>query len=248
MGTIPLNSIVPRHIAIIMDGNGRWAEQRNRPRLFGHKAGVDSVRDVVETCREIGVQHLTLYAFSTENWKRPQGEVSGLMVLLKTYLAGELQNMLSNDIRLHCLGQSERLPREVRRVLDHAIELTAACSSMHLNLALSYGGRSEIISAVRKLADQCVAGKRLPEEITEDVFSNALYTAGQEDPDLLIRTGGECRLSNFLLWQASYAELYFTELKWPEFRRPELLEAIEVFNQRQRRFGKTGAQLSGEQQ
>lgn len=241
-------NLVPRHIAIIMDGNGRWAEQRNRPRLFGHKAGVDSVREIVETCRELGVEYLTLYAFSTENWNRPQSEVSGLMLLLKTYLVGELRNMLSNDIRLRCLGQQHRLPREVREVLQQTVESTASCQTMNLNLALSYGGRMELIHAIQQLAGKCVDGDLAPEEINEQVLSDHLYTAGQVDPDLVIRTGGECRLSNFLLWQASYAELYFTDLKWPDFKKEQLLEAIDVFNQRQRRFGKTGAQLdSGNQ-
>ncbi len=226
-----------------MDGNGRWAEERNRPRLFGHKAGVDSVREIVESCRELGVKYLTLYAFSTENWNRPKGEVSGLMLLLKTYLLGELRNMLSNDIRLRCLGQQDRLPVEVREVLEQTMESTASCQSMNLNLALSYGGRTELIHAIQQLAGECVGGDLLPEEINEEVLSNHLYTAGQVDPDLVIRTGGECRLSNFLLWQASYAELYFTDLKWPDFKKEQLLEAIEVFNQRQRRYGKTGAQL-----
>lgn len=229
-----------------MDGNGRWAEERNRPRLFGHKAGVDSVREVIETARELGVQHLTLYAFSTENWKRPDTEVSGLMSLLRTYLVGELQNMLSNGIRLRCLGQRERLPEDVRRVLEQTIADTASCTDMNLNLALSYGGRAELLRAVRSIAQECVDGDLDVEQIDEETIDNHLYTTGQPDPDLLIRTAGECRLSNFLLWQASYAELYFTEVKWPDFRRDQLLEAIDIFNSRQRRFGKTGAQLRSE--
>ncbi len=236
--------LVPTHVAIIMDGNGRWAEERNKPRLAGHKAGVDSVRAVVETARDIGVRHLTLYAFSTENWQRPPTEVSGLMRLLRTYLESELRNMLKNDIRLFCLGQRERLPADVRRVLGTVMEETADCTGMTLNLALSYGGRNEMMRAVRQLAKQCVAGELDYRFLSEDMLTNLLDTAGQPDPDLLIRTGGEHRLSNFLLWQASYAELYFTETKWPDFRKNQLLEAVAVYGGRQRRFGKTGAQLN----
>ncbi len=236
--------LVPTHVAIIMDGNGRWAEERNKPRLAGHKAGVDSVRAVVETARDIGVRHLTLYAFSTENWQRPPTEVTGLMKLLRTYLESELRTMLKNDIRLFCLGQRERLPVDVRRVLGTVMEETADCSGMTLNLALSYGGRNEMMRAVRQLAKQCVDGELDYRSLSEDMLTNLLDTAGQPDPDLLIRTGGEHRLSNFLLWQASYAELYFTETKWPDFRKDQLLEAVAAYGRKQRRFGKTGAQLN----
>jgi undecaprenyl diphosphate synthase len=239
---------IPTHIAIIMDGNGRWAEKRFRPRLFGHKAGVDSVRETVETCRELGVKSLTLYAFSTENWKRPSAEVSGLMGLLKTYLQAELNTMLSNDIRLRCFGDPARLPGEVRIVLEKTIAKTAQCTAMSLNLALNYGARTEILEAVKKLADKCSSGKLTADTISEELFSSQLYTAGQNDPDLLIRTGGEHRLSNFLLWQASYAELYFTDTFWPDFRKDKLYEAIREYNLRQRRFGKTGDQLKSEEQ
>lgn len=234
---------LPRHVAIIMDGNGRWAEERNRPRLYGHKAGVDSVRAVVETARSIGIEILTLYAFSTENWNRPSLEVSGLMGLLKSYLQSELRTMLHNDIRLHSLGQQDRLPADVRTILEQTMVETRACRGMTLNLALSYGGRSEIVEAVCSLARQCQQGHLDWQSISEATISEHLFTAGQPDPDLLIRTGGEHRLSNFLLWQASYAELYFTEIKWPDFRKEEFLEAIAIFQRRQRRFGKTGAQL-----
>ena len=238
--------LIPTHVAIIMDGNGRWAEERKKPRLFGHKAGVDSVRAVVETAREIGVRYLTLYAFSTENWQRPPVEVSGLMKLLQTYLEAELRTMLKNDIRLFCLGQRERLPSDVRGVLESVMEETADCQGMTLNLALSYGGRKEMMRAVRQLAKKCADGELDSQLLSEDMLGNHLYTAGQPDPDLLIRTGGEHRLSNFLLWQASYAELYFTDTKWPDFRKDQLLEAVAVYGSRQRRFGKTGAQLHGE--
>lgn len=237
---------VPTHIAIVMDGNGRWAEERNQPRLFGHKAGVKSVRAVVEAAREVGVQHLTLYAFSTENWKRPSLEVKGLMSLLDSYLKSEVKTMLKNDIRLQCLGQQERLPAEVRKTLARVIDETSGCSAMTLNLALSYGSRNEITGAAQKLAEKCLSQEIKPADINEDMIRDCLYTAGQPDPDLFIRTGGEKRLSNFLLWQASYAELYFTEKKWPDFGKEELLEAIEDFGARQRRFGKTGSQLRQE--
>jgi undecaprenyl diphosphate synthase len=232
---------VPRHVAIIMDGNGRWAEERHRPRLFGHKAGVDSVREIVETAREIGVEVLTLYAFSTENWNRPSSEVSGLMSLLKNYLQSELRNLLQNDIRLLCLGQQDRLPDDARTILQQTIAETSSCRSMTLNLALSYGGRSELVRAFQNIAEQCQAGHIEWNALSETIISEYLFTAGQPDPDLLIRTGGEHRLSNFLLWQASYAELYFTDTRWPDFRKAQFLEAISIFNHRQRRFGKVGS-------
>jgi undecaprenyl diphosphate synthase len=234
---------IPAHIAIIMDGNGRWAEKRHLPRLAGHKAGVDSVRAVVECAREIGVRHLTLYAFSTENWQRPPSEVTGLMGLLRTYLEGELRTMLNNDIRLFCIGQKERLPGDVQNVLDRVMAETRACRAMTLNLALSYGSRNEIMRAVRAMARGCLEGGMAVEDLNEELLASHLDTAGQPDPDLLIRTGGEHRLSNFLLWQISYAELYFTETKWPDFRKDQLLEAVAEYGRRQRRFGKTGAQV-----
>ncbi len=234
---------IPAHVAIIMDGNGRWAEKRHLPRLAGHKAGVDSVRAVVECAREIGVRHLTLYAFSTENWQRPPSEVTGLMGLLRTYLEAELRTMLKNDIRLFCIGQKDRLPGDVRKVLDTVMAETSTCEAMTLNLALSYGSRNEIMRAVQAMTRQCLQGEIGIEELNEELLASHLDTAGQPDPDLLIRTGGERRLSNFLLWQISYAELYFTETKWPDFRKPQLLEAVAEYGRRQRRFGKTGAQV-----
>lgn len=236
---------VPRHVAIIMDGNGRWARQRKRPRLFGHKAGVDSVRAVVETAREIGVKHLTLYAFSTENWRRPGVEVKGLMSLLKTYLQAELDNMKKNQIRLGCFGQKHRLPEDVQQILVQVIAETQDCSGMRLNLALSYGSRAEIITGLQEIARKCSAGELDVGDIDEQLLSDYLYSAGQPDPDLLIRTGGEHRLSNFLLWQVSYAEIFFTDTMWPDFRKPQFLEAIRSFGTRQRRFGRTGEQLEG---
>ncbi|MBW6519592.1 MAG: isoprenyl transferase [Desulfoarculaceae bacterium] len=234
---------IPRHVAIIMDGNGRWAQQRHQPRLFGHKAGVESVRDVVEAAREIGVEILTLYAFSSENWKRPAGEVSGLMSFLKTYAQTELSRMLQNNIRLTCIGELDRLPLDVREVLEHAQDETALNNKLVLNLALSYGARSELTRAMRKIAAACAAGTLRIDEISEELISGYLDTAGMVDPDLLIRTGGEARLSNFLLWQASYSEIYFTDVMWPDFRTEAFLGAIADFQQRERRFGRISAQL-----
>jgi len=236
---------LPRHIAIIMDGNGRWATSRNKPRLFGHKAGAQAVQDIVETSREIGIKVLTLYAFSSENWKRPEQEVSGLMSILQNYLSAELSRMLTNRIQLRSVGDIERLPASTREQLLNAINATAGNSELILNLALSYGSRDELSRAARKLATLCVDGVLRPEDITADHIEQQLYTAGLPDPDLLIRTGGEARLSNFLLWQASYSEMYFTDIMWPDFRRKQYIQAIYDFQQRERRFGKTSAQLAG---
>jgi undecaprenyl diphosphate synthase len=237
---------LPRHVAIIMDGNGRWAEKRHEPRLFGHKAGADSVRDVVEAARELGIQVLTLYAFSSENWNRPTREVSGLMSILKKFLVSELSRMQKNDIRLSCIGELERLPGEVRTVLLDSIAKTSVNSAMILNLALSYGARDELARAARRLAEACLAGQLKPGDITPELISENLYTADLPDPDLLIRTGGEARLSNFLLWQLSYAEIYFTDVMWPDFRKEIFLKAILDYQKRERRFGRTGAQLKKE--
>jgi undecaprenyl diphosphate synthase len=234
---------LPRHVAIVMDGNGRWAEKRHKPRLYGHKAGADSVRDVVEISREIGIEILTLYAFSSENWNRPASEVTGLMSILQSYLTSELSRMLKNDIRLTCIGDMSKLPDGVRMVLQDSIQKTSGNSSLILNLALNYGSRNEMVRAAQLLADRCVRRELTPEAIDIETISNHLYTAGMADPDLLIRTGGEARLSNFLLWQLSYAEIYFTDVMWPDFSKNEFLEAIADFQSRERRFGKTGAQL-----
>lgn len=234
---------IPRHVAIIMDGNGRWAQRRHQPRLFGHKAGVESVREVVEAAREIGVKVLTLYAFSSENWKRPASEVSGLMSFLKSYVQTELSKMLQNNIRFTCIGELGRLPVEVQEVLEHAKMETAHNNKLVLNLALSYGSRSELTRAVRKIVTDCAAGNINIENIDEELISTYLDTAGMVDPDLLIRTGGEARLSNFLLWQASYSEIYFTDVMWPDFRSASFLQAIADFQQRERRFGRISSQL-----
>lgn len=235
---------LPQHIAIIMDGNGRWAEKRNEPRLLGHKAGADSVRDIVEVSREIGIRVLTLYAFSSENWNRPAKEVSGLMSILKRFLVSELSRMQNNNIRLACIGELARLPDGVRRVLEDSIMKTSSNSAMTLNLALSYGARDELTRAARMLAEDCVAGKMAPADITSKTLAEHLYTVDLPDPDLLIRTGGEARLSNFLLWQLSYAEIYFTDVMWPDFRKDVFLQAIRDFQKRERRYGRTGSQLA----
>ncbi len=234
---------VPRHIAIIMDGNGRWAQNLGLPRVMGHQAGVKSVREIVRVAGALGVEVITLYAFSTENWKRPALEVRALMTLLKTYLKDELENLQRNNISLRCIGQTDELPRDVRRLAAEVIDKTAANSGLILNLALNYGGRAEIVEAAKRVARKCVAGELDIDSITEDSFAAHLFTGGLPDPDLLIRTGGESRLSNFLLWQISYAEIYVTDIYWPEFREESLLQAIVDFQDRQRRFGKTGDQV-----
>jgi len=238
---------LPRHVAIIMDGNGRWAKQRRLPRIMGHRTGTKSVKNIVKTARELNLEVLTLYAFSTENWKRPSLEVQGLMTLLKTYLKSELQNMVDNKILLRCIGEIEMLPQDVRKVLAEVIEETARDTEdetgMILNLALSYGGRFEIVRAARVMAEKCVSGQFDPEDFSEKLFASHLYTAGLPDPDLLIRTGGQSRLSNFLLWQLSYAELYMTETMWPDFNEEKFIEALIDFQRRERRFGQTSEQL-----
>ncbi len=240
----PDHSKLPRHVAIIMDGNGRWAEQRGLPRAMGHKAGVESVREIVETAGELNIEVLTLYAFSTENWRRPAMEVQALMTLLRAYLESQLAHMLEKGVRLRCSGQIDRLPKDVQALLQKAIDQTAANRGLILNLALSYGGRGEIVRAAQRLAQQCLNGSLKPDDITEERFGGELYTAGLPDPDLLIRTGGESRLSNFRLWQTSYSELHFSPILWPDFRKPQFLAALLDFQGRQRRFGKTGAQVA----
>ena len=241
---------IPRHVAIIMDGNGRWAKQRNLPRIMGHKAGSKSVKNIVRTARKLNLEVLTLYAFSTENWKRPSREVQGLMTLLKTYLKSELQNMLENNISLRCIGEIEKLPEDVKKTLTWVINETTLKieerPGLILNLALSYGSRSEIVRAARVMAEKCVSGQFGPEDFSEQLFASHLYTAGLPDPDLLIRTGGENRLSNFLLWQLSYAELYITETMWPDFNAESFIAALVEFQNRERRFGQTSEQLQAE--
>lgn len=238
---------VPRHVAVIMDGNGRWAASRGLPRAKGHEAGADSVREVVRECRALGVEALTLYSFSTENWKRPQEEVDKLMALLERYLVGERDEILGNAIRFRAIGQLDRLPGFVRRPLELLTAESSQSKGMTLCLALSYGARMEITEAVKQVAREVASGMLAVEDIDEAVFSAHLYTAELPDPDLLIRTSGEMRLSNFLLWQVAYAELYVTEVHWPDFRRPHLLEAFRAYGVRERRYGRTTAQLASDE-
>lgn len=243
------STALPRHVAIIMDGNGRWAEINSMPRIVGHKRGAESVREVVGVCREIGVRYLTLYSFSMENWFRPAGEVNALMVLLEEFLHSELQEMLDNRIRLMAIGNIDMLPENVRKALHETIEKTSGNGNdeMVLNLALSYGGRDEIVEAVKRILKDSKANRITHEDITTEVFSSYLYTSGMPDPDLLIRTGRECRLSNFLLWQMAYTEFYFTDILWPDFRRENLIDAIVAYQKRERRFGRTGDHFYGGQ-
>ena len=231
---------LPRHVAVIMDGNGRWAKLRHKRRVEGHRAGIDSVRDVVETSARVGLEVLTLYAFSVENWKRPPTEVSTLMGLLKHYLRRELQTLLRNNIRFQVLGRMGDLPADVQGELNRAMERTRSSTGLLFNIALNYGGRAEITDAVQRLLADVVANGKDPAGITEETLSSYLYTAGQPDPDLLIRTSGELRISNFLLWQIAYAEIWVTEVLWPDFRRRHLLQAIADYQKRHRRYGGIG--------
>jgi undecaprenyl diphosphate synthase len=230
-------SRLPRHVAIIMDGNGRWAKLRHKHRVEGHRAGIASVRDVVETSARLGIQVLTLYAFSVENWKRPPSEVSTLMGLLKQYLHMELDTLLRNDIRFRVIGRMGELPRDVQEALNWGVERTRGCSGLLFNIALNYGGRAEITDAVRRLIADRAANGQSACQVDERTLASYLYTAGQPDPDLLIRTSGELRVSNFLLWQIAYAEIWVTEVLWPDFRRKHLLQAVSDFQKRQRRYG-----------
>jgi undecaprenyl diphosphate synthase len=239
-------SRLPRHVAVIMDGNGRWAEQRGLSRLHGHRVGKDSVRAIVETSRRLGIPYLSLYAFSSENWQRPPREVDGLMSLLRRYLATELGKMMKNQIRLRAVGSLRRLPPAVRQALRATIAATRRNTGMTVVLAVSYGGREEIARATREIARRVGRGELRPEQITEAVFAKHLGTADIPDPDLLIRTSGEMRISNFFLWQIAYTEMYVTETLWPDFRDREYLQALAYFQQRQRRFGRTPAQLERE--
>jgi undecaprenyl diphosphate synthase len=238
----------PRHIAIIMDGNGRWAKKKFLNRISGHIKGVNAVREVVTACRELGIRVLTLYAFSIENWRRPEDEVNALMGLLKEYLQKECEEMVQNNIRLNAIGRIEDLPSDVQNTLRETMKKTELCHGMTLNLALSYGGRSEILHAVQGIISDLQKGKIEPEEITIQRFSQYLWTHGIPDPDLLIRTSGELRISNFLLWQVAYAELYVTDTLWPDFDREELLKAIADYQSRERRFGLTSEQLNGREE
>jgi len=224
---------LPAHIAIIMDGNGRWAAQRHLPRVEGHRAGIDSVRDVVETSARLGIDVLTLYAFSVENWKRPRAEINTLMTLLKRYLRLELSTLLKNDIRFQVIGRKDELSADVQHELDIGIRQTATNRGMLFNIALNYGGRAEIVDAAKRV----LAARIDPDDLDERRFGAFLYTAGQPDPDLLIRTSGEMRVSNFLLWQIAYSEIWVTETLWLDFRRRHLLEAVVAYQKRDRRYG-----------
>jgi len=228
----------PRHIAIIMDGNGRWAKARGLPRAAGHRAGAESVRDAVETCSQLGVEFLTLYAFSSENWSRPKSEVDALMKLLERFLRDKLPEMLKKNVRLHAIGRLHMLPEKCRSQIDRAIESTQNNTGVNLVLALSYGSREEITDAVRDIANKVSAGDISPDEIDNQLINNHLSTAGIPDPDLLIRTSGEFRISNFLLWQISYSEIVISPKNWPDFRDADLRAAIDEYARRHRRFGK----------
>jgi undecaprenyl diphosphate synthase len=228
---------LPRHVAIIMDGNGRWAKLRHKRRVEGHRAGIASVRDVVETSARLGLQVLTLYAFSVENWKRPKTEVSTLMGLLKHYLRRELQTLLKNNIQFQVIGRPAELPDDVRKELERGTERTRGCTGLRFNIALNYGGRAEITDAVRALLAEALLNGGGAKPIDEEAIASHLYTAGQPDPDLLIRTSGEMRISNFLLWQIAYSEIWVTDVLWPDFRRKHLLQAIADFQKRERRYG-----------
>ena len=228
---------VPAHIAIIMDGNGRWAQARGMRRMKGHEAGIDSVRAISEECAKLGVGQLTLYAFSEENWRRPRLEIEFLMRMLKRFLVKERDTLMRNDMRFGAIGRLDRLPKDVRKEIDKSVEMTSGNKGTLLCLALSYGGRAELADAMRNLGEKVKAGEIRPDQIDEGAISSALYQPNMPDPDLVIRTAGEMRLSNFLLWQISYAELYVTETLWPDFREEHLHAAIRDFAGRERRFG-----------
>jgi undecaprenyl diphosphate synthase len=234
---------LPTHVAVIMDGNGRWAKKRAMNRIRGHEVGSESVREIIRTTRELKIPYLTLYAFSEENWKRPKYEVGALMRLLKRFLKSELDEMRDNGIRFHAIGRLHKLPEDVRVALEETREKTAQGKDMVLTLALSYGGRQELRDACYRMARRIEAGEMTAEDVTEEAISKSLYTEGMPDPDLLIRTSGEYRISNCLLWQIAYAEIYVTSILWPDFRKKEYLLALEEYQQRERRFGATGDQL-----
>ena len=228
---------IPVHIAIIMDGNGRWAEAHGLPRLEGHRAGTENLRQIIKGCAEIGVQHLTLYAFSTENWRRPKAEVDGLLTILETYLDKEVDELCNEGVRLHHIGRLEAMPEPVRKKVEHSMEITCCNTRLALHLAWNYGGRDEIVHAIQRIIDDKVPS----DAVNEDLVDKYLYTFGTPDPDLIIRTSGEMRVSNFLIWQGAYSEWYVTPTLWPDFTKHELFKAIEIYGQRERRFG----QISG---
>jgi len=235
---------LPKHIAIIMDGNGRWANKRSFRRILGHREGMESVKEIVRACRELDIQALTLYAFSSQNWQRPELEVKALMGLLKKYVRSEVNELNEENIRLQGIGELDKLPKSVIKVFNEAVEVTKNNTGMVLSVALSYGGREEILTAVSKIVKKIKTGELLPDDINEDIFSGNLYTAGLPDPDFLIRTSGELRISNFLLWQIAYSEIYVTDVLWPDFRKDDLYRALIEFQKRKRRFGLTDEQIS----
>ena len=234
---------IPRHVAIIMDGNGRWAQAKGLERNAGHREGIESVREIIRACRDYGVECLTLYAFSIENWNRPKGEVSELMRLLEEYLETELDEVMEHEAQVRSIGRLDRLPPSTRRAVEHAVDKTAHNKGMKLVFALSYGGRAEIVDATRRLMRDAESGKVDPEELDEKTFAAYLYAPDLPEPDLMIRTGAEQRVSNFLLWQIAYAELHLSEKMWPEFRRAEFEAALADYQGRERRFGLTGEQV-----
>jgi undecaprenyl diphosphate synthase len=238
---------LPRHIAIIMDGNGRWAQEKGQDRLYGHFHGVESVRNIVEGAAELGIEYLTLYAFSTENWDRPVNEVTGLMELLVETIRKEVPILNKNNIRLHVIGDMSMLPEYAKKALEEALDLTSHNTGLNLVMALSYSSRWELVEAVRKIAEEVKAGRLEPSQVNQDVLEKFLVTNELPDPELMIRTSGEYRISNFLLYQLAYAELYFTSTRWPDFRKEHLYEAIIDFQKRERRFGKTSRQVQGDQ-
>jgi len=238
---IRLNGDVPRHVAVIMDGNGRWARQRSLPRHLGHREGMKSVRETIEGALEAGIEVLTLFAFSTENWNRPQQEVSALMSLLQLYARRERDELKRQGVEVHVLGDLDRIDDQTRRAVDTIVEGTLGGTELRLNLMISYGGREEIIRSARILTERVARGELLPEEIDDEALSSTLFTAGLPDPDLLIRTSGEYRLSNFMLWQLAYTELYVSQVLWPDFDRESLFEAVLDYQRRERRFGRVGA-------
>ena len=235
---------LPRHIAVIMDGNGRWAQRQQLPRIEGHRMGVASVRCIVEECARLGIEQLTLYCLSSENWKRPQQELDFLMHLLEQYMIEERRTIMENEIQVHVIGRRDGIPEQTWEQMQATIRMSADNQKTRLCLAINYGGRAEIVDAVRKLAHQVKTGELAPDEITEERISESLYTAQMPEPDLLIRTAGEMRISNFLLWQISYAELWITEKCWPEFMEDDLHQAIQTFVNRERRFGGLGSDLT----
>ena len=239
-----LNGHIPEHIAIIMDGNGRWAKERSLPRVAGHKEGINSVREITRICGEIGVKHLTLYTFSTENWRRPKAEVSALMTLLLKTISVEVRKLHKNNVRFTTIGDLEMLPRSTQKGILDGIEITKKNTGLNLCLALNYGSRQEMVYAVQAIAEKVKHGELESDEIDETIFSNSLSTSDMPDPDLLIRTSGECRLSNFLLWQSAYTEIFMTETFWPAFREDALMEAVLDFQSRERRFGKVSEQVN----